>query len=100
MNHYIKINTETLRNDSGTIEELVISAEKQLQEVYLETESLEGMWEGSAKEAFVTQFALDYAALKNVCSYVKSFAENLGKAAAEYERCESGVKEAIDAIKV
>lgn len=100
MNHYIKINTEILRNDSNTIEELVVSAEKQLQDVFLETETLEGMWEGPAKEAFVSQLALDYETFKNVCDYVKAFAADLEKAAAEYERCESGVKEAINAIKV
>lgn len=100
MNHYIKISTESLKSDSNKINELVISAEKQLQTIYNEIEILDGMWEGPANEAFVKQFAQDYELFKNMCSFVRDFSNDMNNAAIEYERCENNVKDAIKAIRV
>ena len=100
MNHYIKISTESLKSDSHKINELVTSAEKQLQVIYNEIEILDGMWDGPANEVFVKQFAQDYELFKNMCSFVRAFSNDMNNAAIEYERCENNVKDAIKAIRV
>lgn len=100
MNHYIKINTESLKSDSNKISELALSAEKQLQKIYSEVEALDSMWDGPTNEAFVKQFAQDYELFKNICSFVKAFADDMNNAAIEYDRCENSVNDAIKAIRV
>lgn len=100
MNRYIKVNTEALRNDSGKILELLGEVERQFREIYEEVNVIDGMWDGPANETFVAQFVSDYEMFAGTCSFIRSFAEDLGNAAAEYERCDEGVREAIKAIKV
>jgi WXG100 family type VII secretion target len=100
MNHYIKISTESLKNDSNKITELALSAKKQLQAVYSEIEILDGMWDGPAKDVFLKQFDQDYELFKNLCRFVEVFADDMNNAALEYERCENNVKDAVKAIRV
>lgn len=100
MGYDIKVNSDALKNDSRSIEDLIVSAESQIEKIYQEVEVLDSMWEGPANEEFRRQFGVDYKNFKAVCKYIKEFSADLEKAATEYERCEDAVKSAIKAIKV
>lgn len=100
MSQYIKINTEALRSDSRKIDDMVKNAEKELNEVYSLMENLDTMWDGPANEAFGRQFTTDYENFRSVCSFVKSFSDQLERAAKEYEVCEENVNNAVKAIRV
>lgn len=100
MNHKIKISTDSLQSESRKILELVLKAEKDLKEIYIEVETLDAMWDGPANETFIKQFFHDYEMFKQTCSFLKSFSEDMGRAADEYNRCENSVLNAVKSISV
>lgn len=100
MNHYINVNSATLKKDSNDINAKVNSLLKELQNVYTEVKSLDAMWEGPANAAFTAQFAADYENFKTVCDYINNFARDMNSAANEYDRCEAEINSAIKSIRV
>lgn len=100
MNHYINVNTDTLKRDSNDISTKVNNLLKELQNVYTEVETLDAMWEGPANAAFNAQFAADYENFTTVCEFINNFARDMNSAATEYERCEAEINSAIRSIRV
>ena len=68
--------------------------------MYQALESLNGMWQGSAHDAFTAQYQLDNQEMRQLLRELQRVAENISKARVEYDTCEQNVKSEIAAIQI
>ena len=87
----IKISTVRLGNDAEQVNRLIQSMEKEL---------IVTMWEGDAKNSFVSVFQDDMVIAKELMKMLKALQISETRAKTEYEKCEYQIGEIINSIRV
>ena len=100
MGNYIKVNTAALSRDANDLRQLSQQASRQIKTMNSDMLALGAMWDGPAKSTFLQQFNIDVELFNEICKNVSLFADDLQKAAKEYDRCENSVFDAVKAIRV
>ena len=96
----LSIETSKLNGDVESLNARVASLRKKGSEMMAGINALSAMWEGEAKNAFVTQFEADYQQLNNLIDAIEVLIGDLKNAKEQYEKCEQEVGTIISAIKV
>lgn len=93
--------------ETGQVNTMVQSYQETLNQIsqnrekmYQALESLNGMWQGSAHDAFIAQYQSDNQEMQQLIRELQRVAENISKARAEYDTCEQNVKSEIAAIQI
>ncbi len=98
--NYIKVSTGALNSDASELKEEAAKAKDQLHHMRDGITRLDSMWDGPANDVFTKQFNIDYELFLNICDNILAFANDLEKAAKEYDRCESSVMDVVKSIRV
>ncbi len=96
----IKVNTQTLGDDSNSVSGYLKDLVSRKDELCKHVAVLNGMWEGDAYEAFVGAVNDDLAALQTVIDNLTRVYQFEQTAKSEYEACESKVAGLIDEISI
>ena len=93
--------------ETGQVNTMVQSYQETLNQIsqnrekmYQALESLNGMQQGSAHDAFTAQYQLDNQEMQQLLRELQRVAENISKARVEYDTCEQNVKSEIAAIQI
>lgn len=93
--------------ETGQVNTMVQSYQETLNQIsqnrekmYQALESLNGMWQGSAHDAFTAQYQSDNQEMQQLIKELQRVAENISKARVEYDTCEQNVKSEIAAIQI
>ena len=93
--------------ETGQVNSMVQSFKESLaqisanrQRMYNAMETLDGMWQGQAHDAFAVQYRSDNEEVVALLKDLEQVAENIAKARQDYDTCEQQVKETIDAIEI
>lgn len=96
----IEISTPRLGNDISRMQEKLDSLIRAKEQVYRCLESLNGMWEGSAKDVFMAQTRIDETVLQSMIENLSHLIECMEYARGEYERCSDEVDSKIASIRL
>lgn len=96
----IEIKTEELSNDISNMRNCVGDLNNAKTQVFSCLDSLNGMWVGSAHDAFVAQTAVDAQELKALIDNLNELIECMEYAKTEYDNCQSSVNDAVAAIQL
>lgn len=93
MSGILKYNTEKLNGDIDKIENAIQLILKDSESMNTEMKALSAMWEGEAKNAFISQFNRDYMALHIFAGDIREVKEHMEFARKEYDQCEMKIYE-------
>ena len=96
----IEINTGTLKSDTNRMKEQIQKVRNAVNSMNEAVSALNGMWEGSAKNAFNVQYVSDIENMEAVCSEADRMVEGMSTAADKYDSCDSQIKNIINSIKL
>ena len=96
----IKISTVRLGNDAEQVSRLIQSMEKELRNMEENVNQIVTMWEGDAKNSFVSVFQDDMVIAKELMKMLKALQISETRAKTEYEKCEYQIGEIINSIRV
>lgn len=96
----IEISTEHLSNDISTMQSRVEELENAKTQVFGCLDNLNGMWLGSAHDAFVAQTGVDSEELNGLIKNLNNLIECMQFAKTEYEKCQDDVSSKIAAILI
>lgn len=96
----ITVDTGILRTDISELRESLDNTRKQLEEMHMEIDAMNGMWKGEAHDEFVRQFTSDYENTKEFLNIVDSIIGCMQEAGKQYDACESEVHGIVDAIRI
>ncbi len=96
----IEMNTNTLAKDIEDLEELLLSLEGQIEEMFQAVKELDGMWSGPAHDAFIEQFQWDYQSSKDMCHILRELIDSLRHAGEEYDKCEQNINSVIGSLRI
>ena len=96
----LSIETGRLQTDVDNLNARVASLRAKGSDMMSGIDALSAMWEGEAKNTFVTQFASDYQQLQKLIDAIENLIGDLQNAKEQYDKCENEVGTIISAIKV
>lgn len=96
----IRVNTNRLGTDADRVNALIKNMEKAINEMKNSVSQMNQMWEGEAKNAFVTAFNDDMNAAADVIEELKSLQTFEAQAKTEYEKSERQIMELVNSIRV
>lgn len=96
----IAVNTSTLASDIADLQDALVNARKQLQDMFEQVEELDAMWDGPANEEFRKQFVNDHENAQELCVTVESIIQCMQYAREQYDLCENDVNGIIAAINI
>lgn len=96
----IEVNTSTLKNDVSAIFSEITGLKNDVQRLRTTLDQLSAMWDGNAKNAFMTAAKDDIQRLEELINAVKKFTDKTDTSRSEYEKCENSVAGIIASIKV
>ena len=96
----IKISTVRLGNDAEQVNRLIQSMEKELSNMEENVNQIVTMWEGDAKNSFVSVFQDDMVIAKELMKMLKALQISETRSKTEYEKCEYQIGEIINSIRV
>lgn len=96
----LKIETPLLAKDIAVIEEQIGIIRSNIANMKNAELSLEGMWEGSAKDEFRRQFGSDCEEMENILRILEQYKEKLLIANREYTMSSDNVSNLIKGIRV
>lgn len=96
----IEVNTSILRNDVDVIAAELDKILKNADQLSTILGELEGMWEGSAKQAFSAAVRDDLGRLKELVRVIRDLTQRTSDARQEYDKCENAVSQIVSSIKV
>lgn len=88
----IKADIEAIKRLKSALLEQWNEMESSLQKMYESVDRLNDVWEGPNHDRFVKTFEEQYKSMKRFNETIKTFAQNIGRAAYYYEKCEDDVK--------
>lgn len=100
MGDRIEIETRSLAQDRDTIQSQTEGLKTKMNQMQEQMERLSGMWEGPAKEAFMTQFQTDYAYMMDFLAEMNKYVQAMTYAENEYNKCENDVAQIVAAIQI
>ena len=88
MSSTIQVTTATLKNKANELKNLNSKFKSQVENLNSEESSLNGMWEGEAKDAFHKAFSQDITQMHNFYNAIEQYVQKLEQIAAAYEKAE------------
>lgn len=85
---YLKTDAYRLKNSSDNLQSLINQLISNVDEIYNNVNSLNGMWTGNANNAFTKSFSLEYSDIKEYLKKLNDFAVRIYDEGVAYERCE------------
>lgn len=99
-NQEITVNTDTLASDIAELSTTLGTARKMLDDMFLQIQELDAMWDGPANEEFNRQFVNDHENAKGMCATIQSLIECMEYAKEQYNSCENQVNSIVSAISI
>lgn len=96
----IAVNTDDLQRDINEMRNSLNQVKRRTDSMFQEINSLNGMWEGPAHEAFSRQFSADYQVMQELQKEVSRLIECMQYADKEYLSCESAINTIINSIRL
>lgn len=96
----IEIETRLLGQDKDTVQEEIQSLKSQTEKLKEQVETLGGMWEGPAKDAFMNQFAEDCEFIESFFAEMDAYVQAMEYAEMEYNKCENEAARIVEAIEI
>ena len=96
----IEVNTGTLRTDVTNIQGEIRSLRSEAGKLRSAADQLSGMWDGPAKQAFMSAVKDDLGRLDALIQAMEKFTVQTSDAREEYDKCENAVSGIISAIRV
>lgn len=96
----IKINTNTLKNDTASIQKYLKQVEKKIETMQTDVKAMNQMWSGDANKAFNKAFNDDIKVLLELCKALEGIATYETTARTEYDKCENKVSSLISSMSV
>ncbi len=100
MADYIEVNITALEQDIGELQETLKLVRGDMGAMFDTVQELDTMWDGPANEAFNRQFEADRQTLEALCEAVEDILGSMENAQGEYRKCEAGVREEIEKIRI
>ena len=100
MEDYIEVNITALEQDTGELRETLKLVRDDMGAMFDTVQELDTMWDGPANEAFNKQFESDRQTLLALCKAVEDILGSMENAQGEYRKCEAGVREEIEKIRI
>lgn len=69
-------------------------------QMYNSLEGLDGMWQGSAHDAFKIQYSNDNQIMTELCREIQEFIDCVNQSRKSYDECEQSVREQIARIQI
>ena len=85
----IRVTASQVRSSANSLRELNQQFNSQVQNLQASEESLNGMWDGQANDAFHAAFMSDKEYMKQFYNLINKYCEALDSIATEYENAES-----------
>lgn len=96
----ISVNTSTLKGTVSDISAEIAGLKNDVNMLKITSAVLSGMWDGPAKNAFVSAVNDDIRLLEDLIKAIDKFTERTDTSRAEYDKCENAVAGIIAAIRV
>jgi WXG100 family type VII secretion target len=93
-------NLDRFRNDITNFQNALQDFSNAYQKADGSIQSLNGMWEGPAKNALLAMFAQDAEMIKEVINNLRTIYETYDEAHKEYTQCETSVADLIASMNV
>ena len=100
MADYIEVNITALEQDTKELRETLKLVRDDMGAMFDTVQELDTMWDGPANEAFNRQFESDRQTLLELCKAVEDILGSMENAQGEYRKCEAGVREEIEKIRI
>lgn len=100
MADYIEVNITALEQDTKELRETLKLVRDDMGAMFDTVQELDTMWDGPANEAFNKQFESDRQTLLALCKAVEDILGSMENAQGEYRKCEAGVREEIEKIRI
>ena len=100
MADYIEVNITALEQDTRELRETLKLVRDDMGAMFDTVQELDTMWDGPANEAFNRQFESDRQTLLALCKAVEDILGSMENAQGEYRKCEAGVREEIEKIRI
>lgn len=100
MADYIEVNMTALEQDTGELRGTLKLVRDDMDAMFNTVQELDAMWDGPANEAFNRQFESDRQTLLALCKAVEDILGSMENAKEQYQKCEAGVREEIDKIRI
>lgn len=97
---YLKINTAALQSDANELNSLLQQVRSNLDNMYTSVNTLDGMWDGKANNAFNAQFADDHTRFSEICTAIEKLISDMQEAANKYNNCENEIYSTISSINI
>ena len=96
----LEVNTGTLRSDLTSIQREINALKREAEDLRNKAALLNRMWEGQAKEEFLSNYAQELDALDAAIDALNRFTAQTLTVDSEYERSERIIGNVVDAVKV
>lgn len=95
---YLKTDAYRLKNSSDNLQSLINQLISNIDEIYNDVNSLNGMWTGNANSAFTKSFSLEYSDIKEYLKRLNDFAVRIYDDGVAYERCEQSALQMAESM--
>ena len=96
----LEINTDRLSADVTSIRSEIRALYRAEEQLIAAAARINQMWEGSAKSAFLQQYARELAALEEAIDDLKELTDATDASCRGYERCERNVASVVASIRI
>lgn len=94
----ITVDPPMISGDVKELESLIESTRTHFNNMDANLEALNGMWSGSARDAFVAHYEADKEAFRDLFETIDSLIDSMKYAAREYSVCELQIEEMVSSI--
>ena len=95
-----EINTGKLNLDVSSVRAELQAMRRAVADLRQTASALNRMWEGEAKNDFLSRYARDIAALEEAIAALERFTVLTEESVREYERCEGAVEDIVSSIRI
>lgn len=95
-----EVHTDQLERTVTSMQTTLEDIEQTRNRILQGFESLSGMWEGAAHDAFQVRYQENDTLLQTLCQDVRTILENASTARVEYDKCEAAIWEEISRIHI
>ena len=95
-----EIDTDALQRDIGELQSLLQSLRGQLKKLDGSMQILNQTWEGTAKEAYMTEYREDLAAMEELCNMIFELIQIFSSAKDEYMNKNNAAQTRVAQIRV
>lgn len=97
---YLHVDTSAMKSDCSKLRESKTDLMENFKTLFSEIESIDEMWEGPAKEAFVSSVRQDKVTCDEFASAIESYIQQMEAACQEYEKCENELHDYIENLNI